>query len=140
MKRGNTGLILVGHPGLAEALVDIMCSIVGEAKTTILVHSIPNDSDTVLAIEGINQAIANKSSTEQWLILCDIMGATPWNVALQVQQHHQAPVITGLNLPMLLRANNYSDQHDALSLGEMVCEGGAASILLHPCHDPSQAQ
>ncbi len=131
MSNARTGLILISHPGLAEALLEITSSIVGSLKTPIIVRTVPNDSDPALASKDILQQITQHTPANQWLILCDILGATPWNVACSVQTQCQAPIVTGLNLPMLLRANNYSDRQ-ALELGEMVSEGGITSVTLHP--------
>lgn len=131
MSKAYTGLILISHPGLAEALLEIASSIVGKLKTPVIVGTVPNDSDLKLASEDLVQQIAQHPSIKQWLILCDILGASPWNVACSVQTRCQAPIVTGLNLPMILRANNYSDR-PALELGKMVSEGGINSVTLHP--------
>jgi PTS system ascorbate-specific IIA component len=62
------------------------------------------------------------------LVLCDIFGATPSNIATKLVQPNQVELITGLNLPMLLRAITYSNMDLATCLAKAL-EGGINGII-----------
>ena len=62
------------------------------------------------------------------LILCDIFGATPSNIATELIQSGRIELITGLNLPMLIRAISYSSQGLDLCVAKAM-EGGINGII-----------
>ncbi len=62
------------------------------------------------------------------LLLTDVLGATPSNVARQLQEGRQARLLAGVNLPMLLRAVTY--QHEPLDeLLARALQGGTQGVL-----------
>ena len=64
------------------------------------------------------------------LILTDIYGATPSNIACALHSGGGSRVVSGLNLPMLIRAFNYPDD-DLTGLVERAREGGTRGIHIH---------
>jgi PTS system ascorbate-specific IIA component len=62
------------------------------------------------------------------LVLCDIFGATPSNIATKLTKPGRVELITGLNLPMLLRAISYSNQGLAVCTAKAL-EGGINGIV-----------
>jgi PTS system ascorbate-specific IIA component len=62
------------------------------------------------------------------LVLCDIFGATPSNIARKLIKPHQVELISGLNLPMLIRAISYSNQDLEVCVAKAL-EGGQLGII-----------
>ena len=96
------GLILVTHGKLAEEFVHAMQHVVGRQDAVATVCIGPNDAlearrreiaDAVKAVDGGNGVI----------ILTDLFGGTPSNLAISLMQAGKVEVIAGINLPMLIR-------------------------------------
>jgi mannose PTS system EIIA component len=96
------GLILVTHGHLAEQFVEAMEHVVGpqEAVATICIG--PND-DMEQRRSEIARAIRSVDSGEGTIILTDLFGGTPSNLAISLLDAGHVEVIAGINLPMLIR-------------------------------------
>jgi mannose PTS system EIIA component len=96
------GLILVTHGKLAEEFVAAMQHVVGrqEAVKTICIG--PNDDMEARRVE-IAAAIAEVDAGEGVIVLTDLFGGTPSNLAISLMQKGKVEVIAGINLPMLIR-------------------------------------
>ena len=96
------GLILVTHGKLAQEFVAAMQHVVGrqEAVKTICIG--PNDDMEARRAE-IAAAIGEVDAGEGVIILTDLFGGTPSNLAISLMQKGKVEVIAGINLPMLIR-------------------------------------
>ncbi|MBT8434976.1 MAG: PTS fructose transporter subunit IIA, partial [Gammaproteobacteria bacterium] len=77
----------------------------------------------------IHNAINDQDNGEGVLVLTDLYGATPDNLARYFSSDYNARVVSGVNLPMLLRVLNYPDQ-SLEQMCENALEGGRGGILL----------
>lgn len=125
-----TRLILVTHRGVATALVATAALILDQAVRPGIVE-IGDLEDADLAEQRIEHEIRQSCMVQPPLILTDLPGATPHNRALTVAGRHcrRARVVSGLNLPMLLRALTHSDLPCA-ELAERVGAGARESIFV----------
>jgi PTS system mannose-specific IIA component len=96
------GLILVTHGGLAEEFVHAMEHVVGRQEAVETVCIGPNDEMDVRR-EEIAAAIRTVDSGEGAIILTDLFGGTPSNLAISLLDAGKVEVIAGINLPMLIR-------------------------------------
>jgi len=96
------GLILVTHGRLAEYFVEAMEHVVGgqEGFATICIG--PND-DMEQRRQDIADAIAAVDRGSGAIILTDLFGGTPSNLAISLLDAGRVEVIAGINLPMLIR-------------------------------------
>jgi PTS system mannose-specific IIA component len=96
------GMILVTHGQLAEHFVHAMEHVVGpqEAVATICIG--PND-DMELRREEIAAAIKAVNTGDGVIVLTDLFGGTPSNLAISLLERGHIEVIAGINLPMLIR-------------------------------------
>lgn len=96
------GLILVTHGRLAEHFVEAMEHVVGgqEAIATICIG--PSD-DMEQRRREIAEAITAVDSGSGAIILTDLFGGTPSNLAISLLDAGRVEVIAGINLPMLIR-------------------------------------
>ncbi len=96
------GLILVTHGDLAKHFVDAMEHVVGKQKAVETVCIGPNDDMEKRRAE-IAEAIKTVDSGSGVIILTDLFGGTPSNLAISLLDRGRAEVIAGINLPMLIR-------------------------------------
>jgi len=109
------GLILVTHGKLAEEFVHAMEHVVGRQEHVATVCIGPND-DVERRRREIADAIKDVDTGDGAIILTDLFGGTPSNLAISLMQARRVEVIAGINLPMLIRlagARKTSDVHAA---------------------------
>jgi len=96
------GLVVVGHGDLPEALVRAAESVLSES-TQMRAVCLPSESDTAHFGEMIEAAVKEVDKGEGVIIMTDMMGGTPTNTALAMLNQKGVEVVTGVNLPMLLK-------------------------------------
>jgi PTS system mannose-specific IIA component len=126
------GIIIVAHTPLASALCEFAGHVFGEIPDRVIAIDVPAHEDTKQTQKRVVDAVQSAQGSSGTLILTDIMGATPANVASRVANMPEftlpIAVLTGVNLPMLLRA--ISHRTEALeSLTEKALLGGQQGVL-----------
>jgi mannose PTS system EIIA component len=96
------GLILVTHGRLAEEFVSAMQHVVGRQDAVATVCIGPND-DMEARRQEIAAAIAAVDGGHGAIVLTDLFGGTPSNLAISLMKAGKVEVIAGINLPMLIR-------------------------------------
>lgn len=96
------GLILVTHGQLAKEFVNAMEHVVGQQANVATVCIEPHD-DMEAKREEIAQAIQAVDSGSGTILLTDLFGGTPSNLAISLLKKGKTEVIAGINLPMLIR-------------------------------------
>jgi PTS system mannose-specific IIA component len=96
------GMILVTHGNLAEEFVHAMEHVVGRQEAVATVCIGPND-DMEKRRREIADAIKAVDGGEGTIILTDLFGGTPSNLAISLMKAGVVEVIAGINLPMLIR-------------------------------------
>lgn len=96
------GIILVTHGRLAEEFVHAMEHVVGSQQDVATICIGPND-DMEARREEIARAIDTVDTGDGAVILTDLFGGTPSNLAISLLRKGRTEVIAGINLPMLIR-------------------------------------
>lgn len=96
------GLVIVTHGGLATEFVSAMEHVVGPQRAVEAVCIGPED-DMERRRADILDAVARVGEGEGVILLTDMFGGTPSNLAISVMEQTGAEVIAGLNLPMLIK-------------------------------------
>ena len=96
------GLILVTHGKLAEEFVSAMEHVVGQQDAIATICIGPND-DMEDRRQEIADAIARVDSGSGAILLTDLFGGTPSNLAISLLEAGRTEVLAGINLPMLIR-------------------------------------
>lgn len=124
-----TEIVLVAHSGLGEALCRTAESILAD-PVRITVFGVPIDGDREADLSRLADRLRDATRTAPALILTDLPGATPHNLACAAAERASpgSPVVTGVNLPMLLRALNHADR-PAAELAELAVSGGRRSVF-----------
>ncbi len=96
------GLVLVTHGRLASEFITAMEHVVGPQQQIEAICIGPDD-DMEARRNDIAEAIARADGGKGVIILTDLFGGTPSNLAISLMRSQQIEVIAGVNLPMLIR-------------------------------------
>lgn len=125
----TVGVLIVTHGNIGESLLDTAIKTLGFCPLQTETLSAPPNAD-VDEIDALAETMCMRlDEGDGVLVLTDIYGATPSNVANRLMDHPAVSVISGVNLPMLIRVMNYPK----LSLPELINKaltGGHDGILL----------
>lgn len=102
----TTGLLIIAHAPLASALRACVLHVYPEAEQRIAALDVLAGESPALTVETARQ-LAHGLGTPRLLVLTDVFGATPSNVAQKIVDGVNSRLIAGVNLPMLLRTVNY---------------------------------
>jgi PTS system mannose-specific IIA component len=123
------GALVVTHGHLGQELVAAAEMIVGEIShikaVTIGWHDDVNDAQV-----EIEKHIAEVESGSGVLILTDMFGGTPSNIALSFHNPGTVDVLTGVNLPMIIKIANQKEGDTLHSLARTVRDQGRSSIAM----------
>ena len=126
------GIIIVAHTPLASALLEFVGHIYGQVPEQIFAVNVPPHEDSKITLSKLQELVDSIHSENEVLVITDIMGATPSNVASRLMNKsnhsHDIQVLTGVNLPMLLRA--VSHRHEPLTeIVEKSLQGGQQGVM-----------
>ena len=122
------GILLITHNGLGDSLIDCLRHVLGVAPAHVKALSVYANDDPLRKEEEGRSLIAVLDKGKGVLILSDVFGATPCNIARRLHQSGRIEGVAGVNLPMLLRVACYSNK----SLDELVqraLDGGRDCIV-----------
>ncbi|KYC29002.1 PTS fructose transporter subunit IIA [Sterolibacterium denitrificans] len=117
------GLFLITHGSLGESLIQCACHVLGRRPPQIVQLGLAAQDDPAEAVPLAREMLGLVDKGEGALILTDIYGATPANVAAQLLDPGRIEGVTGVNLPMLLRALTYRGQGLEILRGKAVGGG-----------------
>jgi mannose PTS system EIIA component len=101
------GILIIAHAPLATALRECIAHIYGGCPARIGALDVLPDSDPAVVVAQANAEIERLREENGALVLTDMFGATPSNIAARLATVPQVRVLAGVNLPMLVRAVCY---------------------------------
>ncbi len=122
------GLVLVAHGGIARELLEAAEVIMGKIERAEAVGIKPDDS-----VDAIRDAISGaikKVTGNGVIIMTDMFGGTPSNMSLSFLQENQVEVLTGVNLPMMIKFAADRTKFDVADLAEKLKQCGRESIIV----------
>jgi PTS system mannose-specific IIA component len=123
----TAGVVVVSHGQLATELLNAAETIVGELPRFAAV-SIGWHDDVGMARGTIEKAIEKVDGGAGVLLLTDMFGGTPSNLGMTFLAADRVEVVTGVNLPMLIKLAKAPAETDLLALARALCEHGRAAI------------
>ncbi len=120
------GLVLVAHAGLAKELLAAAEMIVGEMGMAEAVGIRP-DEEVEKVLKNVTEAI-EKVSGDGVIIMTDMFGGTPSNMSLSFLKDNVVEVLTGVNLPMLLKFATEREKSGVAELARTLKDCGRESI------------
>ena len=104
------GILLVTHPGIGSALLDVARRLLGTLPLHVEVLEVAFDADADILLPQASASLRRADAGDGVLLMTDLYGASPSNIACRLAQLG-TPVrrVSALNLPMLLRVMNYAE-------------------------------
>lgn len=123
----KTGILIIAHAPLATALRDCVLHVYPEASQDVQALDVPPHESPEMTIQAAKELLKSIDASSV-LVLTDLFGATPCNVAQKIVDGIHTKLVAGVNLPMLLRAVNY--RHESLDiLATRAMNGGTQCIM-----------
>lgn len=124
------GLLLIAHAPLASALQAVALHTFADSSVPVQAldvepHASPEDTETQA------RALLRRLGTDEVLILTDVFGATPCNVAQRLADGQRVRVVAGVNVPMLWRALCYAAEPLEALVGRALA-GASQGVLQLP--------
>lgn len=136
----TVGVLLITHPGVGSAMLHIATRIVGQSTLPVKCLEVPPDAVLQPVCERARSMLKVLDRGHGVLVLTDLFGATPHNVASEVAcTQTEAALLSGLNLPMLVRVFNYPDDN-LDTLISKAAEGGNRGIIGCPVQSIGMTQ
>ncbi len=127
----SVGVLIISHEGIGSAILDTAVNILGKCPLSVEVLPAARDCDTDALRDRVKEKVDKLDQGDGVLILLDIYGSTPSNVACSVADEDRVRMISGLNLPMLVRIFNYSTLALA-DLADKAVSGGKDGVFVCP--------
>ncbi len=127
------GLFLITHTTYGESLIQCACHVLNKRPPQIAQLGVAAQDDPLDALPLAKEMLGLVDRGRGVLIMTDIYGATPSNIASKLLQPGRIEGIAGVNLPMLLRALTYRDKDMDTLLTRAVAGGrdGVLNMLKH---------
>ena len=123
----NNRIFIVAHAPLAQALKACAMHVYPECANEVLTLDVLADDSPEQSLAAAQRLWAGVPDGDV-LVLTDVLGATPANVAQQWARNRKAKIIAGVNLPMLLRSVCY--RHETIEgLVQRAMTGGALGVV-----------
>lgn len=125
----SVGLLIITHDEVGRVLLDATLGMLGVQPIPTALLGVTNDKDPDTLLDRAHHLTREVDSGKGVLVLTDLFGSTPSNIASALQRDHHVQVIAGINLPMLLRVMNYP-KLSLTELAEKALSGGHDGVLL----------
>ncbi|MCH7599853.1 MAG: PTS sugar transporter subunit IIA [Myxococcales bacterium] len=121
------GVVIVTHYQLGEQMLQALHSIIPKASDFYAVSVSPDQTvDEMRA--AISEKLAEAENGQGVLILTDMFGGTPSNIALSFLGEMNVEVVTGINLPMLIKLATLRDEKSLEDLATFIKDYGQRNI------------
>jgi mannose PTS system EIIA component len=122
------GLFLITHTTYGESLIQCACHVLNKRPQQLAQLGVALQDDPLDLLPLARDMIKLVDSGDGVLIMTDVYGATPANVAMKLLEPGRIEGLSGVNLPMLLRALTYRDK-DMETLVTRATTGGRDGIV-----------
>lgn len=122
------GVFLITHGTLGEALIQCACHVLNKRPPRIAQLGVSAADDPLDLLGLARQTLALVDGPAGAIILTDIYGATPSNIATKLLQSGRVEGIAGVSLPMLLRVLTYREK-DLNTVVQRAITGGCDGVL-----------
>ena len=134
----SNSIFIIAHAPLAQALRDCAMHVYPECASSVIALDVLPQAQPEDTLQAAKLALAN-APDEGLLVLTDIFGATPANVAQKLVSGTNAKLIAGVNLPMLFRSVCYRNEPlDTLAARDMA--GGTQGVMQVALSAPQNQQ
>ena len=122
------GFFLVTHGSFGESLIQNVCHVLNKRPPLLAQLGVAAQDDPLDILPQARQMLGWADSGYGVLVMTDIFGATPGNVAAKLIEPGRIEAVAGVNLPMLLRVLTYRER-DMDTLLKRAVSGGCEGVL-----------
>lgn len=122
------GIFLVTHGTLGESLIQCVCHVLNKRPPLLGQLGVSAQDDPLDVLPLARNMIACVDGGDGVLLLTDIHGATPGNIAMHLLEPGRIELVAGVNLPMLLRVLTYREQ-DMPTLLKRAVSGACDGVM-----------
>jgi len=117
------GIFLVTHSSYGESLIQCACHVLNKRPLQIFQLGVTAQDDPLDLLPLASEMLKLVDTGKGVLVMTDVFGATPSNLALKLLEPGRIEGVAGVNLPMLLRALTYRDKDMKTLLAKAVAGG-----------------
>ena len=122
------GILIVAHGAFGEALIHSASHVLGKRPLRVRQVGVTIHDDPEAILPQAQSLVTELDQGDGVLVLTDIYGATPGNIALRLLVPGRVEGVSGVNLPMLVRALTYREQ-GLKKVVQKALSGGAEGVL-----------
>lgn len=130
----SVAIILITHNSIGEVLLDTALVNLGQKNPGVQTVSVSFDADPDTVLAQCRNIVKQINTGEGVLVLTDLYGSTPSNIAHKLTDISNTHVVAGINLSMVMKAINYAEE-SIESLIERTLKGGKNAILATYAND-----
>lgn len=123
----HVGVVIVTHYGLGAEFLQALRLIIPESPTFYAVSLEPNEAIDEMR-EKLRRTLQTADQGKGVLVLTDMFGGTPSNISLSFLDDFNIEVVTGFNLPMLIKLATWRDDMSVGDLARYICEYGRRNL------------
>jgi PTS system mannose-specific IIA component len=124
----SVNILIISHNDIGAALVKTATKVFDELPLPTTVVNIEADTDPEILLPKLRKLVKNIGANAGILILTDLFGSTPSNIAKALKNNANIRIVCGLNLPMLMRVMNYPNA-TIDELAEKALSGGREGVI-----------
>jgi PTS system mannose-specific IIA component len=132
----NAHILIIAHAPLAQALRECAMHVFPDAGESVAALDVQAQDAPEYTLAQAKAALRSLGESSPTLVLTDVVGATPANVAQQLVDGQDARLVAGVNLPMLLRSICYR-QEPLDDLVARAVSGGTQGVVHMGCANTS---
>lgn len=123
------GILIITHGTLGESLIQCVCHVINKRPSHVTQLGVAEQDDPREVLIAARRLLDSVDTGDGVLVLTDIFGATPANIAMKLLQPGHVEGVAGINVPMLLRVLTYREKSDIQTLVTKAISGGCDGVL-----------
>lgn len=123
------GIFVISHGTLGESFIQCACHVLNRRPTQLAQLGVSAQDDPLDILPIARHWMESVDSGKGVIVLTDIFGATPSNIAIKLLRPGHVEGIAGINLPMLLRVLTYREKEDIHTVVQRAVSGGCDGVL-----------
>ena len=121
------GIVIVGHSNISKEFLVALEHISGKQENIVAISIFPDD-DIKKKREEIIKSVKKVNKGKGVVILTDMFGGTPSNLAISIMEEEKVEVVAGVNLPMLIKMSSLRKDHNLKDLVKKSQDSGRKYI------------
>lgn len=126
------GILIISHGNLGDSLIHCANHVMGEMPQHLLHLDVTIEDDPDATLSKALELVKQLDHGNGVLVLSDICGATPCNIASRLSNSGKVECLAGVNLPMLVRALTYRNESLSIVVEKALSGGREGVMHIHP--------